>query len=93
MLVGDRLGTGDSVMFPSADEEFLRTGTFLFTSSHLLCEPLKHGKQTSKEITGEKGGAKRLVLDLGAQSWLKTKDKARSEGGSGKEMTDAGAPG
>lgn len=40
----------------------------------------------SKGMTGEKGGAKRLVLDLGAQSWLKTKDKAL-RAGRGKEET------
>lgn len=94
MLVGDRLGTGDSVMFPSAGKEFLRAGTFLFTSSHLLCEPSKHGKQMSKGVTREKGGAETLVLDLGGQSWLKTKDKALSEGGRGAvRRMDARAPG
>ena len=44
----------------------------------------------SKGMTGEKGEAERLVLDLGAQSWLKSRDKALRVGSS-KEQ--AGMPG
>lgn len=46
----------------------------------------------SKGMTEEKGGAKRLVLDLGAQSWLKIKDKALRAGKGRKRRGCWGLP-